>query len=147
MFDKEGRIMLKGLEFKEVEGQVREIEGKKVCMSSERYKVELICDYTDKEAVKMLVSGYNVISSFCSHLISTIGGISRTIGQSNELKRQEIEEMKSEHKERMFIESRPDKGDLIDLEGTEYVVLYKKFKNGKATYVLRDKDNNLKTLE
>lgn len=135
--------MLKGLEFTEIENVKKTVAEEMLGMGSGKYKVEMKCNSDDIEGVKFIVAGYNVISEFVGDLLDKISSISSVIAHSNSLKEKEIEEMKEEHKDRMFRDDRPREQDLIDIDGVEYVVVRRKFKNGKITYVLKDKNLNI----
>lgn len=135
--------MLKGLEFTEIENVKKTVVEGMLGIGSCKYKVEMKCNSDDIEGVKFIVAGYNVISGFVGDLLDNISHISSVIGRSNKLKGEEIEEMKEEHKDRMFRDDRPREQDLIDIDGVEYVVVRRKFKNGKITYVLKDKNLNI----
>lgn len=117
---------------------------KNVCYIMEK-RILFIGTYTfdNIEGVKFIVSGYNVISGVVERLLDNISHISSAIAHSNVLKEKEIEEMKEEHKNRMFRDDRPRENDLIDIDGVEHVVVRRKFKNGRVTYVLKDKNLNI----
>ena len=135
--------MLKRLEFVKIEQEYKTEAQKQLSRGNENYTVKMQCERGDIEGVKLIVSGYNVLSDIIGSVVSSIQCISSVIGRSNVLKAKEIEEMKLEHKERMLRDERPREDDIVDIDGIEHVVLRRKFKNGKVTYVLKDKNMNI----
>lgn len=123
------------------------VNGKRMYFDGGNILVQMKCEDSDIEAVKMLVSGYNVISGVVEDLLNKMSHISSVIAHSNQLKANEIEEMKIEHREMVNTMNRPLENDLIEMNGIEHRVARRKFKNGKMTYVLHDNDLNYSEIE